>query len=176
MTPRLRLLLIGLGISLVILVVDQINTYNGNSKKPSKKVSQPRKKVVKQDNQKESSVSTSNKSNSIRKKRKNPSNVSQLVGWQRNPFSNIPLSNENSLESSLSSEKQIDADKSILLKALEKYNVEIVAEFNNEKIVFIDNKRFREGEYLNEILIESITNDEITFKLGRTSVKRSVGN
>ena len=48
---------------------------------------------------------------------------------------------------------------------------------NNEKIVFIDNRRFRQGEYLNnEILIERIENDQITFRNGNTTVTRNVGN
>ena len=65
---------------------------------------------------------------------------------------------------------------SILLN-LERYNVEIVAEYNNEKIVFIDNRRFRQGEYLNnDILIERIENDQITFRNGNTTVTRNVGN
>ena len=67
--------------------------------------------------------------------------------------------------------------KSILLKNLERYNVEIVAEFNNEKIVLIDNRRFRQGEYLNsDILIDRIENDQITFRNGSTTVTRNVGN
>ena len=67
-------------------------------------------------------------------------------------------------------------NKSILLKNLERYNVEIVAEFNNDKVVLIDGKRFRQGEFLNEILIETIENDQITFKMGNTRVIKSVGN
>jgi len=41
----------------------------------------------------------------------------------------------------------------------------------------IDNKRFRQGEFLNnEILIETIDNDQITFRNGNTRVTRIVGN
>ena len=102
--------------------------------------------------------------------------TSQLVGWQRNPFSNFSLSTESNTEVGFNSEKNIEADKSILLKNLERYNVEIVAEFNNDKVVLIDGKRFRQGEFLNEILIETIENDQITFKMGNTRVIKSVGN
>jgi hypothetical protein len=57
------------------------------------------------------------------------------------------------------------------------YNVEIVAEFNNEKVVLIDNRRFRQGEYLNnDISIERIENDQITFRNGNTTVTKTVGN
>jgi hypothetical protein len=100
------------------------------------------------------------------------------VGWQRNPFNRVTLSSEANTEGeSFNSEKQQDIEKSILLKNLERYNVEIVAEFNNEKVVLIDNRRFREGEYLNnDILIERIENDQITFRNGNTTVTKTVGN
>ena len=100
------------------------------------------------------------------------------MGWQRNPFNSVALSSEVDVESgSINSEKQQDIEKSILLKNLERYNVEIVAEFNNEKVVLIDNRRFRQGDYLNnDILIERIENDQITFRNGNTTVTRNVGN
>ena len=90
----------------------------------------------------------------------------------------MALSSEADVESgSINSEKKQDIEKSILLKNLERYNVEIVAEYNNEKIVFNDNRRFRQGEYLNnDILIERIENDQITFRNGNTTVTRNVGN
>ena len=84
---------------------------------------------------------------------KRSAQTSQLVGWQRNPFSNFSLSTESNTEVGFNSEKNIEADKSILLKNLERYNVEIVAEFNNDKVVLIDGKRFRQGDFLNDILI-----------------------
>ena len=48
MTPRLRNLLIGLGISVVIMIVDQVNqsSGSGNSKKPQKAKTQRAKKVI----------------------------------------------------------------------------------------------------------------------------------
>ena len=46
-----------------------------------------------------------------------------------------------------------------------------------KKIVLIDSRRFRQGEYLNdEILIDRIENDQITFRNGSTTVTRNVGN
>ena len=100
------------------------------------------------------------------------------MGWQRNPFNSVTLSSEANTEGgSINSEQQQDIEKSILLKNLERYNVEIVAEFNNEKVVLIDNRRFRQGEYLNnDISIERIENDQITFRNGNTTVTKTVGN
>ncbi len=174
MTPRLRLLLIGLGFSLSILAFDQINTYREkSSKKSSRTRATPRKKVIVEDEKKVIVTSNTPKVNNNRKKL---NQTSQLVGWERNPFSNFSLSTEVSTEGGFNNEKKIDADKSVLLKSLERYNVEIVAEFNNDKVVLIDGKRFRQGEFLNDILIETIENDQITFRMGNTRVVKSVGN
>ena len=180
MTPRLRNLLIGLGISVVIMIVDQVNqsSGSGNSKKPQKAKTQRAKKVIAESSvQKAGTPITASVASAPTTKRRS-SRSSQLVGWQRNPFNSVALSSEADVESgSINSEKQQDIEKSILLKNLERYNVEIVAEFNNEKVVLIDNRRFRQGEYLNnDILIERIENDQIIFRNGNTTVTRNVGN
>ena len=181
MTPRLRNLLIGLGISVVIMIVDQVNQSSGSggSKKPRKAKTQRTKKVIAENSVQEASTPiTASVSSAPTTKRRSSRSSSQLVGWQRNPFNNVALSSEADVESgSINSEKQQDIEKSILLKNLERYNVEIVAEFNNEKVVLIDNRRFRQGDYLNnDILIERIENDQITFRNGNTTVTRNVGN
>ena len=49
-------------------------------------------------------------------------------------------------------------------------------EFSGNKIVEIDGKRFREGEYLNDILIEKIENRQITFRMGKIQVIKEVGS
>lgn len=179
MTPRLRNLLIGLGISVTIMIVDQVskssNSSNSNSTRKAK-VQKP-KKVVAQNTSTQSSSSSSINTSRMSNRRKS-SLSSQLVGWQRNPFNSVALLNEADIDgASVNMEKEKDIEKSILLKNLERYNVEIVAEFNNEKIVLIDSRRFRQGDYLNdEILIDRIENDQITFRNGSTTVTRNVGN
>ena len=178
MTPRLRNLLIGLGISVVIMIVDQVNQSSGSSKKPPKAKTQKTKKVIAESSVQKTSTSITASVASAPTTKRRSSRSSQLVGWQRNPFNSVALSSEADVESgSINSEKQQDIEKSILLKNLERYNVEIVAEFNNEKVVLIDNRRFRQGEYLNnDILIDRIENDQITFRNGNTTVTRNVGN
>ena len=183
MTPRLRNLLIALGVSIAVMVVDKVSLSSGssnNSKKASRRVAknQTPKKVIAESSAKQANTPKAASIASVPTTRRRSSRSSQLVGWQRNPFNSVAVSSEADLENgSINSEKQQDIEKSILLKNLERYNVEIVAEYNNEKIVFIDNRRFRQGEYLNnDILIERIENDQITFRNGNTTVTRNVGN
>lgn len=175
MTPRLRLLLMGLGLSMSVLIFDQINNYRvKSSKKASRAKSAPKKQVITKKEETPATVIASTPK--VNNDQRRSAQTSQLVGWQRNPFSTLSLSTESNTEAGFNSEKNIEADKSILLKNLERYNVEIVAEFNNDKVVLIDGKRFRQGDFLNDILIETIENDQITFKMGNTRVIKSVGN
>ena len=179
MTPRLRNLLIGLGISVVVMIVDQVQSSgSGSSKKSQKAKTQRTKKVIAESSAQKTSMPITASVASAPTTKRRSSRSSQLVGWQRNPFNSVALSSEADVESgSINSEKQQDIETSILLKNLERYNVEIVAEFNNEKVVLIDNRRFRQGDYLNnDILIERIENDQITFRNGNTTVTRNVGN
>ena len=150
MTPRLRNLLIALGVSVVVMVVDKVSQSSGSSSsstKASRRVAktQKPKKVVAESAVRQTTTPKTASITSAPTKRKRASRASQLVGWQRNPFNIVALSSEADVESgSINSEKQQDIEKSILLKNLERYNVEIVAEFNNEKVVLIDNRRFRQ--------------------------------
>ena len=180
MTPRLRNLLIGLGISVAIMIFDQFSKSSGSSSsKPTRKAKIQRpKKDTAPITTLASNTPKPKKTNSISSSRRRASISSQLVGWQRNPFNTVAKSSEADIDgTSISTEEEKDIEKSILLKNLERYNVEIVAEFNNEKIVLIDNRRFRQGEYLNsDILIDRIENDQITFRNGSTTVTRNVGN
>jgi len=180
MTPRLRNLLIGLGISVAIMIVDQVSKSSGSNNPNSSRIAkiQKPKKVVAQNTSTKNSSLSSIKNSSIMSSRRKSSLSSQLVGWQRNPFNSVAVSSEANIDgASVNTEKEKDIEKSILLKNLERYNVEIVAEFNNEKIVLIDSRRFRQGEYLNDdILIDRIENDQITFRNGSTTVTRNVGN
>ena len=180
MTPRLRNLLIGLGISVAIMIVDQVSKSSGSSNSNSTrkaKIQKPKKVVAQNTNAKSNSLSSIKSQSKISNRRKS-SLSSQLVGWQRNPFNSVAVSSEANIDgASVNTENEKDIEKSILLKNLERYNVEIVAEFNNEKIVLIDSRRFRQGEYLNDdILIDRIENDQITFRNGSTTVTRNVGN
>ena len=180
MTPRLRNLLIGLGISVVIMIADQVGQSSGSSSSKAKRKAktQKPKKIVVQNSVPEASTPKTASVASVPSSKRRSSRASQLVGWQRNPFNSVALSSEADVENpSINTEKQQDIEKSILIKSLERYNVEIVAEFNNEKIVLIDNRRFRQGEYLNnDIQIDRIENDQITFRNGSTTVTRNVGN
>ena len=94
MTPRLRNLLIGLGISLAIMIFDQFSkSSDSSSSKPARKpkIQRP-KKVVSQNSTQTNNTPKLNNSISPVSSRKRSSLSSQLVGWQRNPFNAVATS------------------------------------------------------------------------------------
>jgi hypothetical protein len=94
--------------------------------------------------------------------------ILKLENW----LSQEPIKSQES-----SSQMAVDKEKYFLLEYLKNYNIQFVLEFDNEKVVLINDKRFREGEYLIEdIKIHKIENDKITFINGSTTVKIKVGN
>ena len=102
MTPRLRNLLIGLGISMVIMIVDQVNqsSGSGSSKKPRKAKTQRTKKVIAESPAQQTNTPiTASVASGPTTKRKSSRSTSQLVGWQRNPFNSVALSSEADVES-----------------------------------------------------------------------------
>ena len=99
MTPRLRNLLIGLGISVVIMIVDQVNQSSGSSKKPQKAKTQRTKKVVAESSAQKTSTPIAASVSSATTTKRRSSRSSQLVGWQRNPFNSVALSSEADVES-----------------------------------------------------------------------------
>mgnify|MGYP007000043985 CR=1 len=72
-----------------------------------------------------SGVSKSSNTPSITSARRRSTSSSQLVGWQRNPFNTVAVSSEADIDGASSiTENEKDIEKSILLKNLERYNVE----------------------------------------------------
>lgn len=100
MTPRLRNLLIGLGISVAIMIFDQFSKSSGSSsskatRKP--KIQRP-KKATTPNTTLASSTPKPKETNSISKSRRRASISSQLVGWQRNPFNAVAKSSEADID------------------------------------------------------------------------------
>ena len=179
MTPRLKGLLADFGISILILVADKVSESRDEStvgfgEKPKRfhrgpKVPKTRMKAARQREQSRKDAETY--ADSIRL-RPIPQTALSINGWYRNPFTSDPIG-QHAIGIGITN-APID-EKIALLNNLEQYNVEIFLEFGGNKIVEIDGKRFREGEYLNDILIEKIENRQITFRMGKIQVIKEVG-
>ena len=108
MTPRLRNLLIGLGISVAIMIFDQFSKSSGSSSsKPTRKakIQQPKKDTA-PSTALANSTPKPKKTNSMSSSRRRASISSQLVGWQRNPFNAVAKSSEADIDgTSISTEE-----------------------------------------------------------------------
>ncbi len=58
---------------------------------------------------------------------------------------------------------------------LDDLRIESVAKLGEKVFVIINGQRFREGDRINNLLIESIKNQRITFLMGKTRIIKVVG-
>ena len=58
---------------------------------------------------------------------------------------------------------------------LDDLRIESVAKLGEKVFVIINGQRFREGDRINNLLIESIKNQKITFLMGKTRIIKVVG-
>ena len=59
---------------------------------------------------------------------------------------------------------------------IESLNIETVASVGEKVFVIINGQRLREGDLINNLLIESIDNQKITFEMGNTIIIKDVGS
>ena len=62
------------------------------------------------------------------------------------------------------------------LTGVESLNIETVASVGEKVFVIINGQRLKEGDLINNLLIESIDNQKITFKMGNTTIIKDVGS
>ena len=58
---------------------------------------------------------------------------------------------------------------------LDDLRIESVAKLGEKVFVIINGQRFREGDRINNLLIESIKNQKVTFLMGKTRIIKVVG-
>ena len=182
MTPRLKILSVGLALSLIYAVSDYIAR---NSDKPN---AEPVKKVV---NKKPSTARVDparirrirEKAEKIRKAKEFNSNpvaqegllpiseeVASMSGWDRNPFVAVT---EKTVSVSREIESEIEEEQSFTL--LDELNIETVGMIGEKVFVIINGQRLKEGDRINNVLIESIESQKITFRMGKTRIIKDVG-
>lgn len=182
MTPRLKILTAGLVLSLIYSISDYVTR---NSDKPK---AEPVKREV---NKKPSTARVSEgrirrlkeKAAKIRKAKAFKSNpgiqedllpiseeVASLSGWDRNPFIEVT---EKTVSPSREIEPEIEDEQSYTL--LDELNIETVGMIGEKVFVIINGQRLKEGDRINNILIESIESQKITFRMGKTRIIKDVG-
>ena len=190
MTPRLKILSIGLALSMIYAIYDYIDR-NSEESKPAytqkKKKKRARtagasklsaKRLAMIEERKKKLGILDEKSSS-----KNydqipieiPDDVSNLEGWSRNPFIAVyePLALAN--KSMNSDRKKIDEEEESGLITLDGLIIETAVRMGEKAFVTINGQIFTEGDKINNALIEKIDNEQITFKVGKTRIIKDIG-
>ncbi len=196
MTTRLKILSVGLCLSIIYSVYDW---YDRNSTEKSNQVvvkkKNTRKRTAKagRNRAKNRAIQESKKVEQAKMSQKfaqapltNLSDeISQLSGWSRNPF--ISMAEPIRIKSKSIAQKTVtDSFPKMItpeitfqeeeLMGVESLNIETVASVGEKVFVIINGQRLREGDLINNLLIESIDNQKITFKMGNTTIIKDVGS
>jgi len=181
MTPRLKILTAGLVLSLIYAISDYITR---NSDKPVVEVKREVKKRAKTARVDLNRIATIRaKAAKISKLNERKSGIIPrtdfkpisdeilaLEGWGRNPF--IPVK-EKPMELPQETQKEFVQDQAI--SDLDDLRIESVAKLGKKVFVIINGQRFKEGDLINNLRIESIESQKITFLMGKIRIIKDVG-
>ena len=182
MTPRLRILSIGLALSLTYAIYDYID--RNSNKKPvieKKKVVKKRPKSARVSLTRAENLKRRGQERSDKKDKKDKiipqedflpisDDISMLEGWSRNPFVEVykpPSISQKTTDQTIVEEP--------VFTTLDGLNIETAVRMGDKAYVTINGQTFSEGDLINNILIERIENQKITFRVGKTRIIKDVG-
>ena len=191
MTPRLKILSIGLAISLVYSIYDYVDRNKSN--KPKTAVAKKSKKrartagvsKARYDNLKKKWAREGIGQNKTEESKSEISSttdgflplsaqISNLDGWDRNPF--VEVYEPKAIAKPRTSQNiSIDIDDEPALNALDGLVIETAVRMGEKAFVTINGQTFTEGDLINDAMIEKIENEQITFKVGKTRIIKDVG-
>ena len=181
MTPRLKILIVGLVLSLIYAISDYIIRNRDKPVVEVKREVKKRAKTARVDlnriatlRAKAAKISKLNerKSGIIPRTDFKPisDEILALEGWGRDPF--IPVK-EKPMALPQETKKEFVQERAI--SDLDDLRIESVAKLGEKVFVIINGQRFREGDRINNLLIESIKNQKVTFLMGKTRIIKVVG-
>ncbi len=181
MTPRLKILIVGLVLSLIYAISDYITRNRDKPVVEVKREVKKRPKTARVDlnriatiRAKAAKIAKLNERKSGIIPRTNFKPISDeilaLEGWGRDPF--IPVK-EKPMALPQETKKEFVQEQAI--SDLDDLRIESVAKLGEKVFVIINGQRFREGDRINNLLIESIKNQKITFLMGKTRIIKVVG-
>ena len=181
MTPRLKILIVGLVLSLIYAISDYIIRNRDKPVVEVKREVKKRPKTARVDLNRIATIKA--KAAKIAKLNERKSGIIPqtdfkpisdeilaLEGWGRNPF--IPVK-EKPMELPQETQKEFVQDQAI--SDLDDLRIESVAKLGEKVFVIINGQRFKEGDLINNLRIESIESQKITFIMGKTRIIKDVG-
>ena len=181
MTPRLKILTAGLVLSLIYAISDYITRNSDEPVVEVKREVKKRPKTARIDQNRIATIRAKSEKNARLKERRsgiiprtdfNPisDEILALEGWGRNPFIAVK---EKPMDLPQETQKEFAQDKAI--SDLDDLRIESVAKLGDKVFVIINGQRFREGDLINNLRIESIESQKITFLMGKTRIIKDVG-
>ena len=201
MTTRLKILSIGLAFSIIYAVYDWYDRNNIGSSKTKQVVSKkkpkgkdrPRTAKAGRGRAKNRALANAAKQKDLERSKQLAESeltdiseeILNLEGWSRNPFISVAQPVKVKPRAVIQEPVFEDSPKEIVpeitlqeqeLTGVESLNIETVASVGDKVFVIINGQRLREGDLINNLLIESIDNQKITFKMGNTTIIKDVGS
>jgi len=201
MTTRLKILSIGLAFSIIYAVYDWYDRNNIGSSKTKQVVSKkkpkgkdrPRTAKAGRGRAKNRALANAAKQKDLERSKQlaesELTDVSEeilnLEGWSRNPFISVAQPVKVKPRAVIQEPIIEDFPKETVseitfqeeeLTGVESLNIETVASVGEKVFVIINGQRLKEGDLINNLLIESIDNQKITFKMGNTTIIKDVGS
>ena len=181
MTPRLKILIVGLVLSLIYAISDYITRNRDKPVVEVKREVKKRPKTARVDLNRIATIKARAAKRAKLNERKSgiipetgfkpiSDEILALEGWGRDPF--IPVK-EKPRELPQEAQKEFVQERAI--SDLDDLRIESVAKLGEKVFVIINGQRFREGDRINNLLIESIENQRITFLMGKTRIIKDVG-
>ena len=203
MTPRLKMLSVGLALSIIYSVYDWYDRNNIGKPKTNqvvkkKKNKNDRPKTAKSGRGRAANRAMANAAKAKDQKRNQElasaeltqasNEINELQGWSRNPFISaaepIKMRPRTIIKEPVIVDQIDQSEQSIPALVIEKdelsgvdnLNIETIARVGQKVFVIINGQRLKEGDLINNLLIESIDNQKITFKMGNTTIIKDVGS
>ena len=183
MTPRLRILSIGLALSLTYAIYDYID--RNSNKKPvieKKKVLKKRPKSARVSLTRAENLKRRGQERSDKKDKIIPQedflpisdDISMLEGWSRNPFVEVykPPSISQKITDQTIVEEIVEEP---VFTTLDGLNIETAVRMGDKAYVTINGQTFKEGDLINNVVIERIENQKIIFRVGKIKIIKDVG-
>ena len=182
MTPRLRILSIGLALSLSYAIYDYID--RNSKKKPvvqKKNVSKARPSTARVSLTRGIALKKRIAERQAGKKKKDKiipqkdflpitEDISMLEGWSRNPF--VEKYEPVELTNKITNQTEVEEPVFVTLDGL---NIETAVRMGDKAFVTINGQTFKEGDLINNVVIERIENEKIIFRMGKTKIIKDVG-
>ncbi len=193
MTPRLRMLSIGLALSLSYAIYDYVD--RNSDKKPIVTKSKEKKRartagvsasraenLKKKIARRKAKLGGNNNTTKTTKSTFKPESdflpisdeINELEGWARNPF--VEVYEPKQISRNIAAvDQEAEIEEQAGLTTLDGLIIETAVRMGEKAFVTINGQTFREGDQINDALIEKIENEQITFKVGKTRIIKDVG-